>query len=196
MNDKRGTVLRRVADAVPKLEGRRVRVAVDGADGAGKSWFGDDLARVLEGRGLAVARLSIDDFLAPEVVRYARGRRSPEGYWRDSHDLPRFVRAVSADVPGSDVLVTDGIFLLRDELLDLWDLRVFLDVPPEVRFGRMARRDSRSPDPEAPENLRYSKGHDLYLAECNPLTRAHLVVDNTDFATPTLIRRRGKDTDA
>jgi uridine kinase len=192
MGEKRGAVLQRVADAVPRVDGRRARVAVDGIDGAGKTWFADDLARVLTGRGLAVQRLSIDDFLAPEVVRYARGRRSPEGYWLDSHDLPRFVRAVTAEPAGGPpgVVVVDGIFLHRDELVDLWDLRLFLDVAPELGFARMARRDGRSADPAAKENVRYSEGQKLYLAACDPPSRAHLVVDNTDVTTPTLVRRR------
>jgi uridine kinase len=191
MGEKRGAVLQRVADAVPRLDDRRARVAVDGIDGAGKTWFADDLARVLTGRGLAVQRVSIDDFLAPEVVRYARGRRSPEGYWLDSHDLPRFVRAVTAEPAGPPgVVVADGIFLHRDELVDLWDLRLFLDVAPELAFARMARRDGRSADPAAKENVRYSEGQKLYLAACDPASRAHLVVDNTDFTTPSLVRRR------
>jgi uridine kinase len=187
-------LLRRVADAVPRLDGRRARVAIDGVDGAGKTWFADDLARVLTGRGFAVQRVSIDDFLSPAVVRYARGRRSPEGYWLDSHDTPRFVRAVSAEGPAAGgpagVVVVDGIFLHRDELMDLWDLRVFLDVPTDVAFDRMARRDGRSADPAAKENVRYSEGQKLYLAACDPASRAHLVVDNTDFSAPLLVRRR------
>jgi uridine kinase len=197
MGGKRGAVLQRVADAVPRLDGRRARVAVDGVDGAGKTWFADDLARVLTERGLAVQRVSIDDFLAAEVVRWARGRRSPEGYWLDSHDLPRFVRAASVDPPGrtAGVVVADGIFLQRDELVDLWDLRVYLDVPFEVAFARMARRDGRSADPTAKENARYAEGQKLYLDACDPAARAHLVVDNTDVSSPVLVRRRGRDTD-
>jgi len=208
---QRAAVLERVADAVPRLSGRRVRVAVDGIDGAGKTWFADDVARVLTRRGYAVQRLSIDDFLSPTVVRYARGRRSPEGYWLDSHDLPRFVRAVTtepagapaepaapaepggepADAPAEGaVLVADGIFLHRGELQDLWDLTVYLEVPFDVAFARMARRDGRSPDPTAKENVRYCEGQRLYLAERDPASRAHLVVDNTDFSAPVLLRRR------
>jgi len=206
---QRMAVLERVADAVPRLTGRRVRVAVDGVDGAGKTWFADDVARVLTRRGFAVQRLSIDDFLSPTIVRYARGRRSPEGYWLDSHDLPRFVRAVTTEPPAAPaegaasegaasdpapsegaVLVADGIFLHRGELQDLWDLTVFLEVPFDVAFARMARRDGRSPDPAAKENVRYCEGQRLYLAERDPASRAHLVVDNTDFSSPTLLRRR------
>jgi uridine kinase len=188
LGEKRAAVLGRVADAVPQLDGRRVRVAVDGVDGAGKTWFADELARALTGRGVPTTRLSIDDFLAPTSVRYARGRRSPEGYWLDSHDLPRFTRAATAGESG--VLVVDGIFLQRDELVDLWDLRVYLDVPFDVAWGRVARRDGRDADPESQENRRYNEGQKLYLTECEPAVRAHLVLDNTDFANPTLVRRR------
>jgi uridine kinase len=188
-------VLERVADALPRVEGRRPRVAIDGVDGAGKTWFADDVARVLTGRGMVVQRLSIDDFLAPTTVRYARGRHSPEGYWRDSHDLPRFVRAATTEPKSSagSVLVVDGIFLLRGELQDLWDLTVFLDVPFDVAFDRLARRDGRPADPEARENVRYTEGQRLYLAERDPAKRAHLVVDNTDFTNPTLVRRRAAE---
>jgi uridine kinase len=199
MSQGRGTVraqvLERVADAVPRVPGRRARVAIDGVDGAGKTWFADDVARVLTARGLVVQRLSIDDFLAATTVRYARGRHSPEGYWLDSHDLPRFVRAVtteSASSPAS-VVVVDGIFLLRGELQDLWDLTVFLDVPLSVAFDRLSRRDGRPADPEARENLRYSQGQRLYLEERTPAKRANLVIDNTDFANPALQRRRGAE---
>jgi uridine kinase len=190
----RAAVLDRVADAVPRITGRRVRVAVDGIDGAGKTWFADDLARVLTRRGFTVQRLSIDDFLSPATVRYARGRRSPAGYWLDSHDLPRFVRAITTEPHGAPsegaVLLTDGIFLHRGELQDLWDLTIYLDVPFDVAFARMARRDGRSADPAAKENVRYSEGQRLYLAERDPASRAHLVIDNRDFASPTLVRRR------
>jgi uridine kinase len=54
----------------------------------------------------------------------------------------------------------------------------------------VARRDGRDADPTAEENRRYNEGQQLYLTECAPATRAHLVVDNTDFTSPTFTRRR------
>ncbi len=48
------------------------RVAIDGVDGAGKTYLADALAAAIEPRP---ARLSIDDFLQPAELRYARGRR-------------------------------------------------------------------------------------------------------------------------
>lgn len=72
----------------------RVIVAVDGVDGAGKSTFADGLAEVFAETGDAVFRASVDGFHRPRAERYARGRSSPEGYYRDSYDYATFRRVL------------------------------------------------------------------------------------------------------
>ncbi|MGK3953610.1 uridine kinase [Microbacterium sp. I2] len=72
----------------------RVIVAVDGIDGAGKTVFADGLAETFAETGAAVFRASIDDFHRPRSERYARGRMSPEGFYRDSFDYPTFRRVL------------------------------------------------------------------------------------------------------
>ena len=62
-------------------------VAIDGVDGAGKTMFADALAHHLEGLGQVVVRTGIDSFHNPRAIRYARGKDSPEGFFRDSYDL-------------------------------------------------------------------------------------------------------------
>ena len=44
--------------------------------------------------GSAVFRASIDGFHRPRVERYARGRTSPEGFYRDSYDYATFRRVL------------------------------------------------------------------------------------------------------
>jgi uridine kinase len=72
----------------------RVMLAVDGIDGAGKTTFADHLAQVFAEDGSAVFRASIDDFHRPRAERYARGRTSPEGFYRDSFDDATFRRVL------------------------------------------------------------------------------------------------------
>ncbi|MGA7147624.1 MAG: uridine kinase [Microbacterium sp.] len=72
----------------------RVVVAIDGIDGAGKTTFADGLAEVFAEEGAAVYRASIDGFHRPRAERYAQGRTSPEGYYRDSYDYATFRRAL------------------------------------------------------------------------------------------------------
>jgi uridine kinase len=198
------------------LDGRAGRVAVDGVDGAGKTHFADELAAELTARGAAVVRASVDGFHHPREVRHRRGRGSPEGFFRDAFDYPRlvallleplgpggsgrFVRAVH-DVhaesplpvvtetaqPGA-ILVLDGIFTHRDELAGFWDYSVWLEVPFAVSVPRGAARGYGDPDPAAAANRRYIEGQRIYLAECDPRSRATTVVDNTDLARPVRSR--------
>lgn len=191
------------------------RVGVDGVDGAGKTIFADELAEMLRTAGKNVVRVSIDGFHHPRDVRYRRGRSSPEGFWLDSYDYPRFsteviepfspggdrryrsaIRDVATDdaadieptvAPEHAVLIVDGIFLHRDELAGCWDFSVFLRAEFNETFRRMALRDGCPADPSAPENHRYLVGQQLYLAACDPESRARVVIDNTDPARPHLV---------
>ena len=89
--------------------------------------------------------------------------------------------------PLDAVLVVDGIFLHRPELRDLWDWSIWLDVPFDMTFARMALRDGSDPDPDAPANARYRQGQELYLSEARPREAASIIVDNADLAHPRIV---------
>ncbi|WP_143030378.1 uridine kinase [Blastococcus aurantiacus] len=194
-------------------------VAVDGVDGSGKTVFADQLAAAIDATGRPVIRASVDDFHHARAERYRRGRTSPEGFWLDSydyaalgrelldplrdgapvrlrwHDLAadRHVDEPPAPTPPRAVVVIDGIFLHRDELAGRWGLSVWLDVPFAVTAARMALRDGSPAHPGHPAMRRYVGGQLLYFAACAPWERADLVVDNTDWTTPRLVRRPTSD---
>ncbi|GAA1986315.1 uridine kinase [Microbacterium pumilum] len=89
------TLWRELRDEVRRqYRGGRILLAVDGVDGAGKTVFADGLADVFAEAGTTVFRSSIDGFHRPRSERYARGRRSPEGFYRDSYDYATFRRVL------------------------------------------------------------------------------------------------------
>ncbi|TDP91160.1 uridine kinase [Labedaea rhizosphaerae] len=206
-----------MAERVPAARGVDcVLVAVDGVDGAGKTVFADELAARLRSSGRAAIRVSVDDFHHPRAIRHRRGRDSLEGFWLDTYDYPalrervliplgrggsprfrrashdlvtdEYVRPPVEQAPPAAVVVVDGLFLHRDELIGCWDLSIFLRVPFPVSVARMAVRDGTAPDPGHPSVRRYVEGQQLYFAACVPWERADLVVDNTDLAAPELVR--------
>lgn len=210
-----------VVEAILALPADRVRrVAIDGVDGAGKTHFADALGKELTHRGATVIRASADGFLNPPRTRHRRGRDSAEGFYRDSFDYGRmcrllldplsprgngeYVRAVY-DVrrerevrvlpelaPDDAILLFDGIFVHRDELIRYWDYSVWLEVPFAVSIPRAARSTDIDPNPTAPRNRRYIAGQRLYMAECHPQNRATAVIDNTDLANPLLLPDPGE----
>jgi uridine kinase len=210
---ERLAVLARVADGLPDLD-RPVLVVVDGADGAGKTWFADDLGAFLEESGRPVVRASVDDFHHPRAYRHELGRTGQTvwtrsfdyralrkhlldpwchgagaTYRRRHHDLAddRLVDEPAAQVPEHGVLVVDGVFAQRAELAGCWDLVVWLDVPDEERVRRMADRDGVPPDPAHPDQQRYLDAQALYRAAAHPLAGADVVVDNADPERPFVV---------
>lgn len=182
-------------------------IAVDGVDGSGKTTFARHLAREIEVAGRPAVVVHEDDFLAPRITRYSLGRESPEGFFRDTYDLEALIKHVLEplrpdgdrrvrlrvfdhrtdapvdapveQVPVDALVIVEGMFLHRDELVDRWDWSVFLDVPFTETARRMAHRDGSSPDPDHPTMRRYVEGQRIYLAACRPRERATVVMDNT-----------------
>jgi uridine kinase len=207
-------VIAGLADEILHNYGKgRAIVAVDGLDGAGKTRFADALAAQLGIGHRAVFRASIDDFHWPRVRRYARGRDSAEGFYRDSYDYETFKRvlvepfrspgAIGSFVlqafdlkrdapfepkwssgPADALLVVDGIFLNRPELRGLWNYSIWLDVEPDTAAARVIVRDAEEFEHDIANPERYSGGQELYLAEATPREAATAIIDNNDYDHP------------
>ena len=219
MNDAHASLLARLADAIADCRpDRRVRIAVDGVDGAGKTTLADALTPLVVAKGRPVARASVDDFHNPRSVRYARGKYSPDGFYLDSYDYDSFHRLLleplSAEGSGryaakrfdldndrpfdlnlqqaapTAALIVDGIFLHRPELRSCWDLSIFLTVDFDVSLPRGAARGPSfdAIDPTSPPHQRYVGGQKRYLAECTPEQQADIVIDYNDLQAPVILK--------
>lgn len=219
-------LMRHIAIFIASREvGHPLRVAVDGPDGAGKTCLADELAEEIRRIGRPVIRASIDGFHRPSMDRFARFGDSPEGYYRDSFDhvalrhllLDRLgpggdlryvkrtfdyrsdeaVKEDWADAEPDAVLIFDGVFLLRPELLDAWDLRIFLSCDWSEILRRVMKRDSTwmgSPTEVRDRYMqRYIPGQQLYFEEARPQELADLVIDNSNYDRPSLLKGIGSE---
>jgi uridine kinase len=185
---ERARVLAELADMI--VESHATRVAVDGRSAAGKSTLARELAQLLEARSRPVVRMTSDDFHRPETERYARGRDSAEGFYRDSFDTS----AISARAlePVDGVLLCDGVFLLVPELADVWELAIWLEIDERVSLERGVARDASWMGGEEEARRRYEAryvaGERMYIEEVDPRALADLVVVNDDPDSPRLDR--------
>lgn len=217
----RNQLLSILAGRITELHLKRpVLIAFDGIDGAGKTTLADELVSWCERRGRPVLRASVDRFHRPRAERYARGPLSPLGYYEDSFDYPflieRFLKplrefqgAVSAvtakfdfrtdteslltksDIVRNTVVLFDGVFLFRPELVNYWDLKVFLAIDFETSWRRGLERDASWMETEevarAKYDTRYVPGQKIYFTKVNPKSVADIFIDNNDPQTPRLL---------
>jgi uridine kinase len=211
-------VIARIADRVLALGHSRLRVGIDGLTAAGKTSLGHELARDIAAAGRPVLRASLDDFKKPWRDRHLYDRESGEGYYRNAFDYAAVTRLLLAlagpegngecalcsidpltqtdhsgaitHAPHDAVLIVDGVFAFRPEINDYWDLRVWVEVTDEVSVqrGSVRDRDWAGSEAEAIHRTRYLMAERLYVAEVDPLRLADVVVNNTDFERPRILR--------
>jgi uridine kinase len=205
---QRTELVERLAARIVAVGPGRLRVAVDGLTAAGKTSFGHELAEAIAAGGRPVLRASLDDFKRPWSERHRFDRFSGEGYYRNAFDLDAVVALLlqplqhkalcaidpltqvdhSAEtVPVADdaVLIVDGVFAFRPPLDRYWDLRIWLDVDENTSIRRGEARDGEH---GSLHRNRYLPAERIYIAERDPAARADVVVDNTAFAVPRIVR--------
>lgn len=164
------TVLDRLATLIlSTAEGRRARVAIDGAGCSGKTSLADQLATAISPHR-PVVRASIDDFNHPRAHRYRRGLESARGCYEDTFDHAALrTQLIEPLAPGGSglhrtrvfdvatdqpihqparlaaqdaVLLLDGCRLQLPDWVDFWDLVVLLLVPDDELLRRAVVRDA------------------------------------------------------
>ncbi len=197
-----------------------LRVGIDGVDASGKTTLADSLADYLKSLNVGVIRASIDGFHNPRAVRYAKGQNSPEGYYRDSFNNKSIIDNLLAPLSENgdlkyktavfdfktdskvtlslntakpdSILIMDGVFLFRAELVDYWDLKIFLEANFKITAERAKKRDGYllGSENEVLEKYeqRYVPGQKLYFEEAKPQEKSDIIIDNSDFENPVITR--------
>jgi uridine kinase len=95
------------------------------------------------------------------------------------------VRTAGADA----ALLLDGVFLLRPELIDRWDLSIFVSAAFEQILDRARIRDlaglGSAAEVERRFRTRYIPAQKLYFATARPADHADIVVHNDEPWLPT-----------
>jgi uridine kinase len=168
----RSEVIFDVAGTLCAFSERRLRVAIDGRSGAGKTSFGHELGAAVRELGRPTLRASMDDFKHPWRDARERGydRKSGEGYYRNAYDFDSSTtlllvpagaagsgdvvlcahdpltgedqRATTVKAPHDAILIVDTMFAMRPEYDSFWDFRIWIDVDPRLSMERGIARDT------------------------------------------------------
>ena len=197
-----------------------VFIGINGVDGSGKTYLTNELKNELRNCGREIITASIDHFHNSREIRYAKGENSAEGYYHDSFNLKILkdvllnplsegnleyktktfdyksdseIFQANSTASNNSILLMEGIFLFRKELVNYWDLKIFLDVDFKHTVPRAVERDKVKKESKEEQELvdekyrlRYIPGQKMYLKEAQPRECADIVIDNSDFDEPRL----------
>ena len=198
-----------------------ILIGVNGVSASGKTTFTKELVNFLKNIKRHIIFASIDNFHNPQKIRYRKGRNSPIGYYQDSfnysaiienllqplssanlqyktayfdHLIDSEVRRPKENAQKDSILIMEGVFLFRSELIQYWDLKIFLDVNFEISLERALNRKKDQQYLGSTKEIidkyhkRYIPGEKLYLQEVRPKEKADIVINNNDFNNPQILK--------
>ncbi len=145
--------------AAKKHPEKLLTVAICAGPGAGQTTNAAELEKDLKQKGYRVAKFSTDDYLKAKDERNAQGMlwgqedsyhwnklRADVAEWQKGRPFtppgPTAKPQRSIDPKELDVLIVEGQYaLMRDELRDMLDIRIFIDEFDALRYRQLVDRD-------------------------------------------------------
>jgi uridine kinase len=187
--------------------GRSTLVAVSGIDGSGKGHVSAQLCRELEDRGLRVALINIDGWLTLPETRFSQANPAEHFYLhairfdelfeqlvrplrdhRSVHVEVDFTEETASqyrkrlyEFEDVDIILLEGIYLLKTGLQRHYDLSFWIDCSFETALERAVARAQEGLSPEltvAAYRTIYFLAQEIHFARDNPRAAASAIIEN------------------
>jgi uridine kinase len=186
---------------------RLFTVSISGIDASGKGYITNLLQHKLEEKGFAVANINIDPWQNPTKVRLQKENAAENIYqnifrWNDFFEQLisplQKTNSIYLETQGIrthadeyyplvynyiniDILLIEGIFLLKKKYLSLYDYKIWVDCSFKTGLKRAIKRNAENLDPEnliLDYNTFYYPAQQLHFKKDNPQKTADIVFDN------------------
>ncbi len=191
-------------------------IGITGIDTSGKTKFAKELNLFLQENKLKTQLIKLDDFHNPKSIRYD-GQNEADNYFNKSFNLENLIsellnpikqagqvqksiKHLNLDTDKYDlektynidcdtIVILEGVFLFRKELLPFLDCKIFLHISFETARKRAKFRDIPIQGEEVMKKYetKYLPAQEKYLSEINPEKIADLTINNTDWENPKII---------
>jgi uridine kinase len=173
-----------------------VLVGIDGRGGSGKTTLAGALAEAIRSAGRPTAIVHFDDFFFPSSERpTGMPETKPIGGdfdWRRLRDevlLPllenrlafytRYDWVLDAlaemhEVKPNGIAIVEGVYCTRRELADMYDIRVWVECPADIRLARGIRRDGETA--RSRWDLDWIPCEERYVRKHEPTKTAHFTI--------------------
>ena len=173
---------------------RSFAVGFNGIDCSGKTTFAKAMSKYFSYYKIVNNHLDIDNFNNPAIeietykafVSGSWGEEDLNKYYKLIINYSDAIRSVSESKNNYSIVILEGIFIYNPQLVDLFDLKIYLDIDMSLGRKRFAKRRSLERD-KRPFDI-YDKiwmlSHIKYESEVHPKQISDLVIDYNDESKP------------
>lgn len=198
-----------------------ILVAISGKDGSGKTMMANILADFLSSKtSREIIRISVDDFMNSRAIRYTPSTSAGQGCYDYTFNFDAFINNVLKPLQAEGswkyrskifdhstdsellspikeatknaIVLIDGVFLYKRNLVNYWDLKILLDTEDETVIERGAQRDAKrlgSYEVARQKYIdRYIASQTIYYTQESPQRHADITINNNDIKAPFIIR--------
>ncbi len=169
-------------------------IAISGIEGSGKRALAEKVAAALELEGISVAVVHTDDWESSERVRF-NVMNSPEEYYLNAYRFDEMVeqlilplklfgtiktsvtlddvmhpRTVEYDFKNIDIIIIEGVYLLQEAYLDLYDYTCWVESDFDAAFISLNEQKNVEQSQEALVNI--------FERLIKPAGQYHIYTDN------------------
>ena len=171
-------------------------VGINGIDCSGKTTFAKSVSKYFTHHKIENDHLDIDNFNNP-VIESETYKAFVSGSWGEE-DLNKYykliinysdaIRAVSESQKKYPLVILEGIFIYKPQLVNLFDLKIYLDIDISLGRKRFTKRRSLKQDKRPFEiyDEIWMLSHIRYESEVHPKQIGALVIDYNDESKPVL----------
>jgi len=165
-------------------------VGINGIDCAGKTTFAKSVSKYFTHHKIENDHLDIDNF-NNSAIESETYKAFVSDLW-DEENLNKYyeliinysdaIRAVSESKKKYSLVILEGIFIYKPQLVDLFDLKIYLDIDISLGRKRFAERRSLKQDKRPFEiyDEIWMLSHIRYESEVHPKRISDLVIDYND----------------
>ena len=165
-------------------------VGINGIDCSGKTTFAKAMSKYFSYYKIENDHLDIDNFNNP-AIESETYKAFVSGSWNEK-DLNKYyeliinysdaIRAVSESQKKYPLVILEGIFIYKPQLVNLFDLKIYLDIDISLGRKRFAKRSSLKQDKRPFEiyDEIWMLSHIRYESEVHPKRISDLVIDYND----------------
>ena len=173
-------------------------VGINGIDCSGKTTFAKSVSKYFTHRKINNHHLDIDNFNNPSIESETYkvfesdlwDEENLERYYKLIINYSEVIRAVSESKNKYSIVILEGIFIYKPQLMDLFDLKIYLNIDVSLGRKRFANRSrlNRNNRPFEIYDKIWMPSQIRYESEYHPKQISDLVINYNDKGLVTSIK--------